>query len=76
MQKRPNMVLNFATWCGNISYAFEKISAEVVELADALDSGSSARKGVQVRILSSAPIMKATRKADFKALRFLFLSAW
>ena len=51
------------------------ISAEVVELADALDSGSSARKGVQVRILSSAPIMKATRKADFKALRFLFLSA-
>src|SRR5688572_3255931 len=29
--------------------------AEVAELADALDSGSSARKGVQVQILSSAP---------------------
>src|SRR5581483_561679 len=30
--------------------------ADVAELADALDSGSSARKGVEVRVLSSAPI--------------------
>ena len=31
-----------------------KPHADVAELADALDSGSSARKGVEVRILSSA----------------------
>ncbi len=30
--------------------------AQVAELADALDSGSSARKGVEVRVLSWAPI--------------------
>src|SRR5713226_1989446 len=29
--------------------------AQVAELADALDSGSSARKGVEVRVLSWAP---------------------
>ena len=29
--------------------------AQVAELADALDSGSSTRKGVEVRILSWAP---------------------
>ena len=29
--------------------------ADVAELADALDSGSSARKGVEVQVLSSAP---------------------
>jgi hypothetical protein len=29
--------------------------AEVAELADALDSGSSARKGVRVQIPASAP---------------------
>jgi hypothetical protein len=28
----------------------------VAELADALDSGSSSRKGVKVQVLSSAPI--------------------
>ena len=30
--------------------------ADVAELADALDLGSSARKGVEVQVLSSAPI--------------------
>ena len=31
--------------------------ADVAELADALDSGSSARKGVEVRVLFSALIL-------------------
>src|SRR5271167_2066177 len=31
--------------------------AEVAELADALHSGCSARQGVEVRVLSSAPIL-------------------
>jgi hypothetical protein len=31
-----------------------KILAEMAELADALDSGSSPRKGVEVRVLFSA----------------------
>jgi hypothetical protein len=30
--------------------------AVVAELADALDSGSSARKGMEVQVLSTAPI--------------------
>jgi hypothetical protein len=30
--------------------------ADVAELADALDSGSSSRKGVEVQVLSSAPM--------------------
>ena len=33
--------------------------APVVELADTLDSGSSARKGVEVRILSGVPLKNA-----------------
>ena len=32
----------------------EQIAADMAELADALDSGSSARKGVEVRLLLSA----------------------
>ena len=32
-----------------------KVCAEVAELADALHSGCSARQGVEVRVLSSAP---------------------
>ncbi len=34
--------------------------ADVVELADTLDSGSSSVKRVQVQVLSSAPIEKTT----------------
>jgi hypothetical protein len=34
---------------------FRSLDAEVAELADALDSGSSARKGVRVQIPASAP---------------------
>ncbi len=30
--------------------------AVVAELADALDSGSSARKGMEVQVLSTAPV--------------------
>jgi hypothetical protein len=33
-----------------------RFSAEVAELADAQASGACARKGVKVRVLSSAPI--------------------
>ena len=36
----------------NICYAV------VAELADALDSGSSARKGMEVQVLSTAPLRK------------------
>jgi hypothetical protein len=32
-------------------------AADVAELADALDLGSSARKGVEVQVLSSAPLI-------------------
>jgi hypothetical protein len=42
--------------------------ADVAELADALDSGSSSRKGVEVQVLSSAPI-KSISYRDFEALR-------
>ena len=31
--------------------------AEVAELVDAHDSGSCARKGVEVRVFSSAPVL-------------------
>ena len=34
------------------------VCAEVAELADALHSGCSARQGVEVRVLSSAPFVK------------------
>jgi hypothetical protein len=33
------------------------IYAEVAELVDAHDSGSCARKGVEVRVFSSAPVI-------------------
>ena len=33
------------------------ICADMAELADALDSGSSSRKGVEVQVLLSAPIV-------------------
>src|SRR5690242_5676904 len=36
--------------------------ADVAELADALDSGSSSRKGVEVQVLSSAPNISVTYK--------------
>tara|TARA_B100000686_G_scaffold122212_1_gene129441 strand:+ start:798 stop:938 length:141 start_codon:yes stop_codon:yes gene_type:complete len=36
--------------------------AEVAELVDAHDSGSCASNGVEVRVLSSAPIISATYK--------------
>ena len=39
--------------------------APVVELADTLDSGSSARKGVEVRILSGVPLI-ANKYAPFR----------
>ena len=36
--------------------------ADVAELADALDSGSSSRKGVEVQVLSSAPTFSVLYK--------------
>jgi hypothetical protein len=39
------------------SSVLPRVSAEVAELADALHSGCSARQGVEVRVLSSAPIV-------------------
>lgn len=47
--------------------------AEVAELADALDSGSSGTSTMRVQIPPSAPYMKVRRKADYRALRFLFM---
>ncbi len=44
-----------------------KVCAEVAELADALHSGCSARQGVEVRVLSSAPGSRLPR--FFFALR-------
>jgi hypothetical protein len=38
------------------------VSARVAELADALDSGSSGRKAVEVRVLSRAPKLKSFQK--------------
>ena len=43
--------------------------ADVAELADALDSGSSSRKGVEVQVLSSAPI-KSISYRDSDALHW------
>src|SRR5207302_8270225 len=44
--------------------------AEVAELADALDSGSSARKGVGVRVPASAPsLLSSCRDAPLDAVR-------
>ena len=42
---------------GLSGYGRNKLGAEVAELADALDSGSSARKGVGVQVPPSAPLI-------------------
>ena len=39
-------------------------TAEVAELADALASGASSRKGVKVRVLSSAPSLAIARSGQ------------
>ena len=43
--------------------------AEVVKLVDTLASGASARKGVEVQVLSSAPIKKRALRSPFLSLR-------
>ena len=48
-----------------------KSHADVAELADAGDSGSSARKGVEVRILSSALHETGVPVSRWKLLFFL-----
>ena len=48
------------SWKNEIS--LPNTHADVAELADALDSGSSSRKGVEVQVLSSAPIKSVTYK--------------
>src|SRR5207302_7118696 len=45
----------------------ETLRAEVAELADALDSGSSARKGVGVRVPASAPTTTRTSETPPEA---------
>ena len=45
----------------------------MVELADALDSGSSVRKDVRVRIPPSAPRLTARRKASYKRFASFYL---
>ena len=45
----------------------QRSCAEVAELADALHSGCSARQGVEVRVLSSAPSSR-TRGKVFTAI--------
>ena len=47
----------------------------MAELADALDSGSSSRKGVEVQVLSSAPI-KSIGYRDSDALHRRAFSRW
>ena len=47
--------------------------ADVAELADALDSGSSSRKGVEVQVLSSAPI-KSINYRDSPQILVAFVS--
>ena len=53
---------------GNGGYGRNRFGAEVAELADALDSGSSARKGVGVQVPPSAPMILR----DLAGLTFLF----
>ena len=38
---------------------YVRVYAVVAKLADALDSGSSARKGMEVQVLSTAPLRNA-----------------
>jgi hypothetical protein len=64
MQARPQ--IGWPLWRADLTSAGapEKMReaqpncADVAELADALDSGSSSRKGVEVQVLSSAPPRK------------------
>ena len=47
--------------------------ARVAELVDALDSGSSTRKGVQVRVLSRAPSLFSIGSDSERARTFLLI---
>ena len=49
--------------------------AKVVELADSLDSGSSARKGVRVQIPPFAPYNKAPKDYTLGALYYNMVSS-
>ena len=54
---------------------FISLYAEVAKLADALDSGSSARKGVRVQIPASAPQhLTLPNQGNSSFYRFLFLN--
>jgi hypothetical protein len=48
---------------------FSSLHAEVAKLADALDSGSSARKGVRVQIPASAPHIILSPIKEFHRFR-------
>ena len=47
--------------------------ADVAELVDALASGASARSGVEVQVLSSAPKLLDINKNSFAKLFFAFI---
>jgi hypothetical protein len=51
------------------------LQAEVAELADALDSGSSARKGVRVQIPASAPTILSSKFNNDNAIGMAILKA-
>ena len=58
MREHERPALTFLGGLGKMNLPRKTVHcAQVAELADALDSGSSARKGVEVRILSWAPFI-------------------
>ena len=61
-----------AAWCHSPP-GFPEFSARVAELVDALDSGSSTRKGVQVRVLSRAPYLLSIGSDSERARNFLLI---
>ena len=66
----------YAASYNNKASTFKKLLtyALMAELADALDSGSSARKGVEVRVLLSAPTHNdSTLRMDYP-LQGFFIS--
>ena len=57
--------------CGFKSHSSHQPKADVAELADALDSGSSGFTAVQVQVLSSAPHRVFITKSVVNTLFFL-----